>query len=178
MTDTDAIKNVLTAFAQYGFRKTSMEDLARASGLSRQTLYKRFGSKEAVRDWALGSFCEDMLERSLAELTEDHSDPKRKIANVFDRWAGDQVELVTHAPHGAELLEMAAEMFGNADQDPAALLEGGLASFFVEQGLSEDAQKASDAAYTLIVASKGLLLKARTPVEYQQGTMRFLSALF
>jgi len=179
MSENDeAIKNVLTAFAQYGFRKTSMEDLSRAASMSRQTLYKRFGSKEAIRDWALGAYCGAMLEMSLGELNAADRPASESVAAAFDRWAGDQVELVTHAPHGIELLEMAAEMFTELERDPVALLEEGLANFFIKQGLMEDEHKARDAAYLLIVSSKGLLLKSRTPEDYHKGTLRFFNALF
>lgn len=35
-------------FLRYGFKKTSMDDLARAAGLSRQGLYLHFNTKEAL----------------------------------------------------------------------------------------------------------------------------------
>ena len=46
-------KGIMMAFAQYGFRKTSMEDIARASDLSRQSIYKKFGSKESCYEQVL-----------------------------------------------------------------------------------------------------------------------------
>ncbi len=39
---------IIAVFAHYGFRKTAMEDVAKAAGKSRQALYNRFGSKDAV----------------------------------------------------------------------------------------------------------------------------------
>src|SRR5271170_5728594 len=35
-------------FLRYGFKKTSMDDLARAAGISRQGLYLHFATKEAL----------------------------------------------------------------------------------------------------------------------------------
>ncbi len=37
-----------TVFARYGFRKASMEDIAREAGVSRPALYQWFGNKKAV----------------------------------------------------------------------------------------------------------------------------------
>ena len=38
----------LGVFGRYGFRKTSMDEVARAAGISRQGLYLYFASKEAL----------------------------------------------------------------------------------------------------------------------------------
>lgn len=38
----------LDAFARYGYRKTSMEDVARAAAISRAGLYLLFGSKRGL----------------------------------------------------------------------------------------------------------------------------------
>ena len=38
-------------FPRYGFRKTSMDDLARAAGLSRQARYLHFATKEALEQY-------------------------------------------------------------------------------------------------------------------------------
>jgi AcrR family transcriptional regulator len=43
---------LLTEFSNQGFRKTSMVALASAIGMSRQTLYNRFQTKELVLQWA------------------------------------------------------------------------------------------------------------------------------
>ncbi len=39
-------KDLMLTFAQYGFKKTSMEDIGSAVGVTRQSIYKKFGSKE------------------------------------------------------------------------------------------------------------------------------------
>src|SRR5262245_29785734 len=38
----------IAIFLRFGFKKTSMDDLARAAGLSRQGLYLHFASKDAL----------------------------------------------------------------------------------------------------------------------------------
>lgn len=67
MTDqkTDQILNAaLPVFVRFGFRKTSMSDIARAAGISRAALYLSFSSKEEL--FRAGS--RRAHERTLAEV--------------------------------------------------------------------------------------------------------------
>jgi TetR/AcrR family transcriptional regulator, regulator of autoinduction and epiphytic fitness len=43
---THALEIALTVFARHGFRKTSIEDIAKAAGISRQGIYLHFKNKE------------------------------------------------------------------------------------------------------------------------------------
>ena len=40
--------SAFTQFSGYGFRRTSMEDIATAAGVSRASLYSYFGNKEEI----------------------------------------------------------------------------------------------------------------------------------
>jgi AcrR family transcriptional regulator len=66
-------------FARYGFRKTSMEDLARASRVSRQALYNHFGSKAALADWA----AQTLIENSLAQALDCLENPRWRSPSVW-----------------------------------------------------------------------------------------------
>ncbi len=58
----------LAVFARHGFRKTSMEDVARAADISRQGLYLHFRDKEALFRAAIGKMIDDGLAALDAEL--------------------------------------------------------------------------------------------------------------
>lgn len=47
-THDQLLDGALTQFRTHGFAKTSMSDIAKASGVSRTALYKHFASKESV----------------------------------------------------------------------------------------------------------------------------------
>jgi AcrR family transcriptional regulator len=51
------------ALASYGYRKLSMEDIAREAGLTRRTLYAYFGSKEEICRAVLDAMRERLYER-------------------------------------------------------------------------------------------------------------------
>lgn len=67
----DADARILAAAAEvigaYGFRKTSMEDVARRAGVSRVTLYRRFADKDAL----VNAVVLREVRRSLAAIVTD-----------------------------------------------------------------------------------------------------------
>jgi len=85
------LESALLTFARHGYRKTSMEEVARAAGISRPGLYFLFSSKQelfrAAVTWA--------LEQDLAEaerILADGAKPLReRLVGAFDRWAGRYV---------------------------------------------------------------------------------------
>ena len=61
-----------TLFGRYGFKRTSMEDIASEAGLSRAALYLQFRNKEDIfRDLAAGS-ARRGLSGAEAALAGDH----------------------------------------------------------------------------------------------------------
>jgi AcrR family transcriptional regulator len=42
------LETALTVFTRYGFRKTSIEDIAKAAGISRQGIYFHFRNKDEI----------------------------------------------------------------------------------------------------------------------------------
>ncbi len=91
-------------FAQYGFRRTSMEDIAREAGLSRPTLYLYFESKEDVFRWLSQSLFDEALARARVALASDAPLAER-LARAFSGWSLEMLELVSSWPNAAELLD-------------------------------------------------------------------------
>ncbi|MEU0137526.1 TetR/AcrR family transcriptional regulator [Streptomyces sp. NPDC006296] len=78
----------MTVFTRFGYRKTSMEEVARAAHISRPGLYFLFSSKEALFRAAVTQ----TLERDLAAAEQALADRGRplpeRLVEAFDRWAG------------------------------------------------------------------------------------------
>ena len=98
----------LGVFSAYGYRRTTMADLARAAGMSRPALYLLFANKEAL----FRALAARLLSRQLAAAV-DALDDTGPAARVLERaiLARDLAvfRLFAASPHGAEV---AAE--GNA----------------------------------------------------------------
>lgn len=84
----------LSVFLRYGFRKTSMDQVARAADVSRQGLYLHFATKEELFQATLQHAMEASL-RSASEGLSDVSLPlEERLVRGFDAWVGRYVGMV------------------------------------------------------------------------------------
>jgi AcrR family transcriptional regulator len=116
----------LEVFLRYGYRKVTMDDIARGAAMSRPALYLVFPNKEAVFREVVKVGLDQLLEtierglparRSLAE----------QLAHVFEVSSVGSFELVGRAPAAAELLhasfDFVGDMFEQYDRRLAEILE-------------------------------------------------------
>lgn len=169
---------VLSVFAQYGFRKVSMNDIATAAGLSRQSIYNQYGSKENVLDCSVNAFLSDVVTDALRVLQANDGDALQVLSDAFQAALGDHIWILQGSPHGSEILDMAMETAKRATTDYEGLVSDAVAAFALSRGLAETPAAASDAAYVLMMASRGLLRKSETSAEYRAGMTRVLHAFF
>ncbi len=77
----ERIKNILESaksnFVKYGFRKTTMEDVAENAGISKPTLYKYFENKESL---LIGTMI-----YSLGEMYEKHEKTTKGLVSVKEK---------------------------------------------------------------------------------------------
>lgn len=170
IADTEHIR-VMEVFSCYGFRKTSMSDLAEAAGVSRQTLYNRFKSKEDILHWAITGASDASADLAIAALGGDGSAQDRIVA-FFTRWIGDYAPKIHGAPHGSEIFDMAMALKHGGEEEPASVLrcQEALVRFLV--GAGKTGAEGQDAAFTMMMASKGLMLVARDTETFVEGMTR------
>ena len=65
-------------FARYGYRKTTMEEIAGDLGLVKSALYKYFRNKEALFQGVLRREMKVMLE-AMGDAAKQHTDPADKL---------------------------------------------------------------------------------------------------
>jgi AcrR family transcriptional regulator len=161
-------------FLRYGFKKTSMDDLARAAGLSRQGLYLHFMSKEALFKEALLHVIGTTRAAGRAALAREGLSVEERILGAFEAVHGHAVGQAG-AEHMNELLETAAQLVGpvvdELEQgliaDIARVLRGaGVAAGWKDAGVS-----AHDLAQHLYSTSYGVKHRVSTPTDYR-GRMR------
>lgn len=153
----------LTVFGRFGFRKTSMDEVARAAGISRQGLYLHYPTKEAlfcaVVDHALGAAAEDAEQALAGEGSLEDA-----LVGALDAWVGRFVSRI--APDVTDLHEAIERLAGaRVKACEAALLErlarrlraSGLVSHYRSAGLS-----ARDLAEHLYTTARGAKAGART----------------
>jgi AcrR family transcriptional regulator len=75
-------------FARYGFRKTSMDEVARAAGVSRQGLYLQFANKEELFRKALVHSLNNQLNAAVAALSRRQDSLELRLITACDAWSG------------------------------------------------------------------------------------------
>lgn len=75
-------------FARYGYRKTSMDDVARAAGVSRQGLYLSFANKEELFRRALDHSLSDQLACAITALSRAQDSLESRIIAACKEWSG------------------------------------------------------------------------------------------
>src|SRR5258708_13492569 len=81
----------LQVFGRYGFRKASMDEIARSADISRQGLYLRFASKDALFRAAVRHELDTALGEVSRCLDEEGVGLDRRVAAPLDPWLGRYV---------------------------------------------------------------------------------------
>jgi AcrR family transcriptional regulator len=99
-----ALDRAVEVFWRQGYAATSIDDLVRATGLGRGSLYGAFGNKTGLFLRAI-----DQYRRTVAELVTPPSglDPRQAIEAVFDRIV--EVNVADHYPAGCLLTKACSE---------------------------------------------------------------------
>jgi TetR/AcrR family transcriptional regulator, regulator of autoinduction and epiphytic fitness len=166
------------AFGQYGYRRTSMDDIAREAEIGKGTIYLSFASKEEV----FRALSQRLVERMLADAEAASSRPGSaadKLAAMHAAWFGTYVETVRQSPHAAELLDakqrLSADLVAHSASRYKRLVCDVLtdADAAGELDLEPAGLTADTAAELLIASARGLETSAASPAAYR----RYLDAL-
>src|SRR5262245_9843855 len=76
------LKAAFSRFSRYGFRRTSMEDIASEAGVSRAALYLQFKNKEEIFRTLAEGLQESALARAADEAKRDGSFAERLRAAI------------------------------------------------------------------------------------------------
>lgn len=166
------------AFAAYGYRKTSMDDIARGAGMSRPALYLRYKNKEAI----YRSLTQLYYDTTLATVTAALQAPgpvRDRVSAAFAAQAGELVEAMLSSPHGVELMDTGHSVA----RDIAEAGEAALAGVYAGWLSAEDAAgrvrlpgAADQIAATITTALKGLKMAGVDYATYRARVMH-LAAL-
>ncbi len=170
------LKDIITVFATYGFRKTSMADIAKAAGISRQSLYKKFASKEDVFDWVVKTFGENVYAHAV-ELFEDMSHPTETILSVFDVWTGVHIDMLRTMPHGTEILDLAISSGQKTEENSETKFYNKLNFYLLESGLAKSQTHAEELGFVLKAAAKGLLMISPSRAVFSTDMKRIVNTL-
>ena len=105
-------EKVLTAardvFLRYGFKRTTMSDLAEAAQMSRPALYLIFSSKEEVLRSLITQLFGELL-REIREGLSKYDGIAEKLNFAFEIWCVRQFEMIQASPDAKDILESGYE---------------------------------------------------------------------
>ena len=147
-------------FGHYGYRRTSIDDIAREARIAKGTVYLYFKSKEEI----FRALCQQLLDAMLAAAEEARQSTgpveqrlRRLIAAKFD----SLFELVHRSPHARELIDaknqLSGDIFSQVDRRYLRLLSAAM-NDAAEQGeldFSRAGVDADTAAELLIRSAAG-----------------------
>jgi AcrR family transcriptional regulator len=112
-------------FLAYGFRRTTMADIADAAGISRPALYLEFKNKADIYRAGFMAML-DRTFRNVDAALEGDTPLCQRLTAALDAGVVAPMRRVQQSPHGAELFEVKQEIAGDLGQDWNATLEKSL----------------------------------------------------
>ena len=156
-------------FAQYGYRRTVMEDIAAAAGMSRTALYQHWRNKDDLFRALAQRYFDTALHDMRAALSQSHLTIEHALLAAFAAKDGKFMAAVLSTPHGPELLEAGFSVTADIATTGEAQFAAVFANWLESLPLPPDAGKAQDVAASLMTSLKGLKMSAQNLPTYQRG---------
>jgi len=153
------LKAAYEVFTSYGFRRTTMDDIARAAGMSRPTLYTHFRNKEAIFRTFVETFL-GAVTREAQQTIEARTNVAEGLEAFFHAAFIAPFRDLMATPHGMELAGVNAELCGDLTErwfeDLEAILRAWLEKAAADGRLSLGGLRSAVLARLLIDAVEGI----------------------
>ena len=120
----------IPVFGRFGFKKTSVDDLAEAADISKQGLYLYFPGKEALFLAAMQKYLDDGLDLVRRALADPEASLFKRLMGAMDAWFGRHY--ATFAPGSFDVIEAGNRMSGAQVEKYAAVFRATLAKALAE----------------------------------------------
>ena len=159
------------AFAAYGYRKTSMDDIARGAAMSRPALYLHYRNKRDIFRSLVRQYYDDAAKAIEAALAGPGS-ASEVLSAAFRAQGGEVTEAMLGSPHGMELLDTtsvtAADTVQAGEERLRAIYAAWLARIAgVGAGQGRFAGSEQDMAGTMTAALKGIKMAGTDYATYR-----------
>jgi TetR/AcrR family transcriptional regulator, regulator of autoinduction and epiphytic fitness len=163
----------LKLFGQYGYRRTSIDDIARAAEISKGSVYLSFASKEDL----FRALCADLIERvesSVARARAAEVSFEDRLLGILEAKFGLYYETVQRSPHAAELIDsksrLSADLFAQADRRYLSTVRAAIdaAAARGEIHPARAGLRSREMAELVIGACRGIEVTAPEPATYHR----------
>jgi AcrR family transcriptional regulator len=122
----DVLEAATRVFLRFGYRRTTMGDIAEEAGISRPGLYPLFPSKEEIFSAVLARALHAELDEIRAGVAEAAT-PAEKLMLALEVWCVQNYELTRSSPGAADLFESSFEFASEVASKSTAAFEAILA---------------------------------------------------
>ncbi len=158
-------------FARFGYRKTSMDDIARAAGVSRQGLYLLFSNKEELFRRAVDYSLCGQLDAAIAVLSRTEPALEERLVAACDEWSGRFVGSLSD--DAADLMCAGTSLAGEILTSYEARFEQALASAIAASPLVRRCRRLgvchTEVARALHATARGLKHSSKSRQEFVKG---------
>ena len=165
------------AFSSYGYRRTTMDDIAQGVGISRSALYLHFRNKEDILRSMSKRFFDDAAVSVAAELAVPDRPAAETLAAAFIAYDGKFMDAFMNTPHGAELLEAGHQVSADLVAAGEARIRQLLADWLAALPLQAALGSADALAATILASLKGLKHAAKSPHGYRASQAQLVQIL-
>ena len=159
------LRVALVTFARFGYRKTSMEDVARAADISRPGLYFLFASKQNLFRAAVVQALDEDVAAAQRTLADTERPLRDRLIEAFDLWTGRYIGPL--AREVAVLMETNPELLGPVVAD----YPGRFAALVTEAiAAGSPSGTAEDVARTMLSTVLGIKHEVATREEFVART--------
>lgn len=109
----EILEAATAVFLRYGFKKTSMDEVARAAGMSRPGLYLHFPGKLELFTATVDHLIEGMLAKAQVPLNDASLSLEDRLLAAFVAFHGSAIGAGHFASHQGELMEAAMSLQPN-----------------------------------------------------------------
>jgi len=124
------LETALTVFVRHGFRKTSIEDIAKAAGISRQGIYLQFKNKDEIFSASIQKALDDRLQAANKIFDDERLTLEEKLFKALDEWFGRHVGLFH--PEASDLVAQCERVLGDAVANSSASFQKKLEKVILE----------------------------------------------
>ncbi|MGR3758742.1 TetR/AcrR family transcriptional regulator [Roseobacteraceae bacterium NS-SX3] len=167
------------AFSAYGFRKTSMDDIARGAGMSRTALYLHFRNKEAIFT-ALVETYYALAADGISAALDGPGDLGARLEGAFAAHGGPVMEAMMNSPHGLELFETGMSVAADAIEAGEGALRAVYASWLQQESAAGRVHltgEAGELARVFCAALKGIKHTADSYRQYRSGVSQLAAVM-
>jgi TetR/AcrR family transcriptional regulator of autoinduction and epiphytic fitness len=172
------LEAALDVFLKFGFRKTSMDEVARAASVSRQGLYLHFPKKEALFRAVVQHALAAALTGASTRLADPALSVRDRLGGAFDEWLGRHVGAL--GAGSSDLGDAASLLFMPLVHEHTERFLDLLAKFMRSSGLLTAYKPAGltarQLAETLYATARGLKHESATRDEFTASMSRALRA--